>query len=44
LQTIEERAEVESDLHDVAITPLAFPLLVGPPENERYDYVFKRYR
>ncbi len=32
LQTIEERAEVESDLHGVAITPFAFPLLVGPAE------------
>jgi multiple antibiotic resistance protein len=32
LQTIEERAEAESDLHGVAITPLAFPLLVGPAE------------
>ena len=32
LQTIEERLEAESDLHGIAITPLAFPLLVGPAE------------
>jgi multiple antibiotic resistance protein len=30
MQTLEERAEAEVDLH--AITPLAFPLLVGPAE------------
>jgi len=30
MQTIEERMEV--DLHSIAITPLAFPLLVGPAE------------
>jgi multiple antibiotic resistance protein len=30
MQTIEERTEAEADLH--AITPLAFPLLVGPAE------------
>ncbi len=32
LQTLEERAEADGDLHGVAITPLAFPLLVGPAE------------
>jgi multiple antibiotic resistance protein len=32
IQTIEERAEAETDLHGIAITPLAFPLLVGPAE------------
>jgi multiple antibiotic resistance protein len=32
LQTLEERSEAESDLHSIAITPLAFPLLVGPAE------------
>jgi multiple antibiotic resistance protein len=32
IQTIEERVEAESDLHGIAITPLAFPLLVGPAE------------
>src|ERR1700712_5555400 len=32
LQTIEERTEAEGDLHGVAVTPLAFPLLVGPAE------------
>ena len=32
LQTIQVRAEAESELHGVAITPLAFPLLVGPAE------------
>jgi multiple antibiotic resistance protein len=30
MQTLEERTEAEADLH--AITPLAFPLLVGPAE------------
>ena len=29
IQTIEERAEAET-IHEVAVTPLAFPLLVGP--------------
>jgi len=32
LQTIEEKAEADADLHGIAITPLAFPLLVGPAE------------
>ncbi len=32
LQTAEERSEAELDLHGVAITPLAFPLLIGPAE------------
>ena len=32
MQTIEERREAETDLHGIAITPLAFPLLVGPAE------------
>jgi multiple antibiotic resistance protein len=32
LQTLEERAEADADLHAIAITPLAFPLLVGPAE------------
>lgn len=32
LQTIEERAEADREIHGIAITPLAFPLLVGPAE------------
>ena len=32
IQTLEERIEAESELHGVAVTPLAFPLLVGPAE------------
>jgi multiple antibiotic resistance protein len=32
IQTLEERIEAESELHSVAVTPLAFPLLVGPAE------------
>jgi multiple antibiotic resistance protein len=32
LQTLEEKAEADSDVHGIAITPLAFPLLVGPAE------------
>jgi multiple antibiotic resistance protein len=32
IQTIEERVEAETDLHGIAITQLAFPLLVGPAE------------
>jgi multiple antibiotic resistance protein len=32
MQTSDERREAESDLRAVAITPLAFPLLVGPAE------------
>jgi multiple antibiotic resistance protein len=31
-QTLEERLEAESDVSGIAITPLAFPLLVGPAE------------
>jgi multiple antibiotic resistance protein len=31
-QTIEEKREAETDLHGIAITPLAFPLLVAPAE------------
>jgi multiple antibiotic resistance protein len=31
-QTIEERLEAEADVSGIAITPLAFPLLVGPAE------------
>ena len=32
MQTIEERVEAEADINSIAITPLAFPLLVGPAE------------
>lgn len=32
LQTLEEKAEAEKEAHNIAITPLAFPLLVGPAE------------
>jgi multiple antibiotic resistance protein len=32
MQTLDEKHEAESDLHGIAITPLAFPLLVGPAE------------
>jgi multiple antibiotic resistance protein len=32
LQTLEERIEAEADIHSIAITPLAVPLLVGPAE------------
>jgi multiple antibiotic resistance protein len=32
LQTAEERSEAERDLHGIALTPLAFPLLIGPAE------------
>lgn len=32
MQTIEEKNEAEADVHSIAITPLAFPLLVGPAE------------
>lgn len=32
MHTAEETSEAETDLHGVAITPLAFPLLVGPAE------------
>ena len=33
IQTLEEKLEAEDDaVHEIAITPLAFPLLVGPAE------------
>ena len=32
MQTCEEKTEAEEDVHGIAITPLAFPLLVGPAE------------
>ena len=32
IQTSEEKAEAEADIHGIAITPLAFPLLIGPAE------------
>jgi multiple antibiotic resistance protein len=32
LYPLEERAEAEADVSGIAITPLAFPLLVGPAE------------
>jgi multiple antibiotic resistance protein len=32
MQTLDEKTEAETDIHGVAITPLAFPLLVGPAE------------
>jgi multiple antibiotic resistance protein len=32
MQTSEERREAEADVRAIAITPLAFPLLVGPAE------------
>lgn len=32
MQSVEEKADSETDLHGIAITPLAFPLLVGPAE------------
>ncbi len=32
IQTLDEKAEAEQDLHSIAVTPLAFPLLVGPAE------------
>ena len=32
IETIKERAEAESKVHGIAVTPLAFPLLVGPAE------------
>lgn len=32
MQTLDEKHEAESDLHAIAVTPLAFPLLVGPAE------------
>lgn len=32
IQTVDEKAEAEHDIHGIAITPLAFPLLIGPAE------------
>jgi multiple antibiotic resistance protein len=32
MQSVDEKAAVATDIHGVAITPLAFPLLVGPAE------------
>ena len=32
MQSLDEKADAELDIHGVAITPLAFPLLVGPAE------------
>lgn len=32
MQTSDEKTEAEADIHGIAITPLAFPLLVGPAE------------
>lgn len=32
IQTIQEQAEAEGEVHGIAVTPLAFPLLVGPAE------------
>ncbi len=32
MQSVDEKAAAETDVHGVAITPLAFPLLVGPAE------------
>lgn len=32
IQTLEEKTEAESSIHEIAVTPLAFPLLVGPAE------------
>jgi len=32
MQTVEETAEAEADFYGIAITPLAFPLLIGPAE------------
>lgn len=32
MQTLDEKVESESDVHSAAVTPLAFPLLVGPAE------------
>lgn len=32
MQTLEEKLEAEEDVSEIAITPLAFPLLVGPAE------------
>ena len=32
MQTTEEKTEAAMEAHGIAITPLAFPLLVGPDE------------
>lgn len=32
MQSADEKAAAETDIHGIAITPLAFPLLVGPAE------------
>lgn len=32
MRTAEEQDEAEADIHGIAITPLAFPILVGPAE------------
>lgn len=32
MRTAEEQSEAEADIHGIAITPLAFPILVGPAE------------
>ena len=32
IQTPDEKQEAQSEIHGIAITPLAFPLLVGPAE------------
>lgn len=32
MQTLDEKREAEEDIHGIAITPLAFPLLAGPAE------------
>ncbi len=32
MQTLEEKLEAEADVSEIAVTPLAFPLLVGPAE------------
>jgi len=32
MQSVDEKAAAETDVHGVAITPLAFPFLVGPAE------------
>ena len=32
IQTTDEKQEAKSEIHGIAITPLAFPLLVGPAE------------
>lgn len=32
MQTVDEHDEAEADIHGIAITPLAFPLLIGPAE------------